>query len=396
MTSSMVSSRERMLTALNCEEPDRTPCSFMMYKGLHASSPDYATFIERQVEMGLDAYVMIPSRPPVVVNDHYNLHGMPVSYDPRVKSKEWMERRDGEQWPIMVKEYHTPAGVLRAEVRQTEDWRWGDHVPFLDDYITPRSLEFIVTGPDDLDALRYLLVPPTDAEIEKTRRESAPILDLAKQHGLLVAAGWGIGADLLGWILGLDNMVFAAYDRSAFLQETLDIVAEWNQQRMHVLLDIGIDLYIKRAWYETCHFWTPRSFQEFLLPITKAEADLAHQAGAKFGYIATVSTMPLLTLYPEAGIDVLIGVDPHEWDLAQAKRTLDGKVCLWGGVNGHLTVEMGAPDEVRHEVQAAMEVLSPGGGFILSPVDNVRENTQQARQNVKALVDEWQKLVRRV
>jgi hypothetical protein len=39
-----------------------------------------------------------------------------------------------------------------------------------------------------------------------------------------------------------------------------------------------------------------------------------------------------------------------------------------------------------------MEVLAPGGGFILSPVDNVREDTPRAHENVAALIDEWQKL----
>jgi hypothetical protein len=39
-----------------------------------------------------------------------------------------------------------------------------------------------------------------------------------------------------------------------------------------------------------------------------------------------------------------------------------------------------------------MEVLAPGGGFILSPVDNVREFTPRATENVPALIDEWQRL----
>jgi len=39
-----------------------------------------------------------------------------------------------------------------------------------------------------------------------------------------------------------------------------------------------------------------------------------------------------------------------------------------------------------------MHELSPGGGFILSPVDNVREDNNRSRQNVVALIDEWRKL----
>jgi uroporphyrinogen-III decarboxylase len=392
MSENKMSSRERMLAALNHQAADHTPCSFMLYKGLQITSRDYADFVERQIEMGLDAYVMLPPRPPVVVNDHYNLHGLDVSYDPQVEIEEWAERRDGEQWPILVKEYHTPAGSLRAEVQQTDDWRWGDHVPFLDDYIVSRSRKFLVTQPDDLDALRYLMIAPTGDEVVAFRAESQPILNLARQHDLLVTGGWGVGADMVGWIYGLENMIYASYSQPGFMHEMLDSIAEWNRARMMVLLDYGIDLYIKRAWYETTHFWSPEKFRELLFPILKADADLAHQAGTKFGYIVTSGCMPLLELYAEAGVDVLIGVDPMEWDMAAASEQLKGRVCLWGGVNGHLTVSEGSPDEVRAEARRALEVLAPGEGFILSPVDNVREDTPRSRENVIALIDEWKRL----
>ncbi len=65
---------------------------------------------------------------------------------------------------------------------------------------------------------------------------------------------------------------------------------------------------------------------------------------------------------------------------------------MWGGVNGHLTVELGNPEDVRTEVRRAVETLSSGGGFILSPVDNVREYTPTSKANVAALIDEWKQI----
>jgi len=97
--------------------------------------------------------------------------------------------------------------------------------------------------------------------------------------------------------------------------------------------------------------------------------------------------MPLLETYANAGVDALIGVDPRGWDLAAAKQRIGGRVCLWGGINGHLTVEMDSPQEVQTEAETAFRVLEPGGGFILSPVDNVREWTPTSEQNVKALIE---------
>ena len=56
-----------------------------------------------------------------------------------------------------------------------------------------------------------------------------------------------------------------------------------------------------------------------------------------------------------------------------------------------MTVEQGTEKETRSAVAEAIEVLGRDGGFILSPVDNVRENTMNARRNTRAFIDEWRK-----
>lgn len=74
MPENRMSSRRRMPAAPGQHEPDHVPCSFMMFGGLKSTCNDYVEFVERQVEMGLDTFVELPPRPPVVVNDYYNLH----------------------------------------------------------------------------------------------------------------------------------------------------------------------------------------------------------------------------------------------------------------------------------------------------------------------------------
>jgi hypothetical protein len=373
-------SKPSLLATLN-HQPGPAPCSFMLFNGLKAECPDYLTFLQRQLDLGLEPYVQIPPRPPVVINDFYNLHGLPVHYHPAVRVREWKVQEGTDIF--LMKEYVTPEGTLRAEVRQDEAWRWGDHVPFLDDYVTNRSRKFIVDGPADLPALRYLLVPPSAQEIRAFQAESAPVIAFARAHGLLLAGGWGVGADLIGWVYGLNRLPYALFDEPAFISELLEIIAAWNRARMQVLLDAGVDLIIKRAWYENCDFFTPRHYRKFLAPILQADAAQAHAYGARLGYILTANCMPLLEDIASAGVDVILGVDPLAWDLEKTAARLGGRVCLWGGVNGHLTVEQGTPEAVRAEVRRALQVFSTTGGFILSPVDNVRDLTPTARANVE-------------
>ena len=119
-----------MLAALSNGEPDHVPCAFMLHGGLKDRCASYGEFIERQLRMGLDAFVELPPRPPGIENDYFNLHGLPVSYDPCVRIREFVERDPEQPYPLLIKESETPAGTLRAEVWRTPDWRWGGNQRF--------------------------------------------------------------------------------------------------------------------------------------------------------------------------------------------------------------------------------------------------------------------------
>ena len=94
----------------------------------------------------------------------------------------------------------------------------------------------------------------------------------------------------------------------------------------------------------------------------------------------------------ESGVDVLLGADPlqhGERPLETMRDKLGGRVCLWGGVNGAITVEEGTESDVRAAVTLALEVMRGVNGFILSPVDNITEITLNAWHNVEVLVQVW-------
>jgi len=390
-----MNSRERMLTAIECGEPDYVPLCFMIFSALRAKCADEYEFVTRQLDMGLDALLHLPPTPQKQYTDHGDLHGLPAPYHEGVEVRTWREETPGPGPDLLHKQYVTPAGVLEAIVRQTEDWPYGERVPLFDDYICPRSEKFLVTGEDDLPALAYLFPAPTGAEIDAMHQEAERAKGFAERHGVPVESGWGVGAESLAWLCGFENMILLGVEQPDFVDQLLTVIGRWNRERMEVALDAGIDLFVRRGWYEGTDFWSPALFRRFVFPWLKEEAELTHQAGAKFGYIMTSGMMPLLDQFIEAGVDVLIGIDPIQGkgtSLAGAKAKLAGRICLWGGVNGFLTIEQGAEGEVREAVDEAMAALAPGGGFILSPVDNVTADTDLAWQNVLTLIERWMDL----
>ena len=390
-----MTSRERMLAALSCGQPDYVPCSFMIFASLREQCKDQLEFIERQVEMGLDAVVGLPVRP-AKRNRHLteqgDLHGLPVRFSPDVKIREWREDLPGERYPILHREYTTPSGTLRTAVDKTEDWVQGDRVPLFDDYVIPRARVRLVTGPEDLPALKHLLTPPSNDDIAAFRETSRPARALAEKHDLLTVAEWGVLFDAACWLCGMEEMIYHLVDRPAFVGELLDIISNWNRRRMEVMLSEGVDLFIRRSWYENTDFWSPDLYNRFILPALKRDVETAHQAGAKLAIITTSGYTPLLDAYLDAGIDALIGLDPVQdarADFELTKRKLGGRVCLWGGVNGFITVEQGTPQEVQEAVERAICTLAPGGGFVLSPVDNVTDPSEKVWENVRVFLDTW-------
>jgi len=386
-----LTSRKRLLHTLRREPPDYIPCCFMSFTALRRQCrEDFYELVKAERAMGLDSFLFIPTAPRPERPEHPDLRGLPVRFDPGVETREWREEVAGS-YPLLHREYTTPAGKLTATVRLAEDWPHGDHIPFVDDYQVSHGVKPLATEAAELEILSYLLRPPAAEDIATFQEEAEKARAFAEEEGVLLAGGWGVGADMANWLCGVQNFTLLVHDQPGFAVALLDMIHQWNVLRMSVVLSAPVDLYIKRAWYEGCDFLTPKFFREIMLPRLKSEVELAHANGALFGYICSSGTLPMLDCYVEAGVDVLIGVDPVQGthtNLERMKQEAGGKLSFWGGVSGAVTVEMGSEDEVRAAVARAIETLGPTG-FILSPVDNITVDEPRTWYNIDVLIDEW-------
>lgn len=383
-------SRQRLLRAIDHQEVDYVPCSFMSFAILrNKHEQDLYAAALAEMEMGLDPMLFIPTLSRWQRQDHPDLRGLPVRFHPEVTTKTW---REGDpQTGRLFKEYHTPAGKLTTSIRLSEDWPHGEFIPFIDDYQIPRADKPLVTSQDDLEALRYLLVPPEEPDIQAFADEASAARSFAGQNGVLLVGGWGVGMDMANWLCGMENLMVLMMEQPQFVSQILEVIHRWNLQRMEVVLSAGIDLYIRRAWYEGCDFVIPKFYQREIMPRIQAEAALAHDHGARFGYICSSGTKPMLDFYNDAGIDVLIGIDPIQGthtDMRLMKEKIGERVCLWGGVSAAITVERGSEAEIRSAVKQALHTLGPKG-TILSPVDNFTVDEPLTWKNIDIFIDEW-------
>ena len=392
---SSLSSRERMLAALSCDKPDYVPCCFMIFKALRDRCANDFEIFDMQLDLGLDVRVELPE--------------IPARFDSGVTTHTWKEKADNQSVSLLRKEHRTPSGTLTAVVRQTADWIHGDDVPLFDDYVAPRSVKFRVTGPEDLAALRHLLVSPSDDAIASFRQSAEKYRRYARRKGLLLCGGWRpwlanpehllgnegsamVGIDALMWLCGATAPLYWAYDQPQFLEELIDIISVWDRRLMEIYLDVGAELIVERAWYSSADYWSPNLYRKFIVPVLRDKVDRTHEAGAKFGYIMTTGSKPLLDEILELNIDVLIGVDPLQdttMDLSALARRAGDRMCLWGGVNAPLCVQSGTPAEIWAAVEEAIATCGRRGGFVLSPVDNIEDTSQETWENVLEFIEAW-------
>jgi uroporphyrinogen-III decarboxylase len=387
------SSRECLIKAINLKETERIPCCFMSFSALrNRFNEDRCAALIEESKMGLDPMMFIPQASRKERPQHPELRGLPVHFHPDVKTEHWISNSNGKS--ILNKRYTTPGGILETAVNLSADWPHGSQIPFIDDYQVPRTLKPLVTKSKDLEIVnKYFLLPPDDRDNKAFKKECREAKEFISIHSALLAGGWGAGLDMAFWLCGMQNLMIKLMEDPDFVKELLIIIHEWNKKRMVTVLSEGVDIYIRRAWYEGCDFVTPEFYNEAILPLLKAETELAHKHGARFGYICSSGHIPMLDAYLESGIDVLIGIDPVQGthtDMEVLKKRIGHRICIWGGVSGAITVERGSEKEIRDAVRKAIDTLGPNG-FILSPVDNITIDEPLTWKNIGIFIDEWQK-----
>ncbi len=398
-------SRERMLAAINHEEPDRVPfyCWCFGFR-----PPQYLRWNRNNREvthwytMRLEHIHTLP-QPWALKDDFRRVEkwlsiglddvldvSVPWGIHPDVKVRGFKEKGS------RVTEYETPKGKLKHIMRipdgdQIEGWIIPPEEPRLfEDFNLPLDLEQPVSSPEDIPKLRYLLCGLSPVQIEEYKDRVKKVSKFAEEKGVMVQAWSAFGMDAVVWMCGMEGAIYLSQDHPDAFEELLEIVYSFDRQRVEAAIEAGgVDVIVERGWYSSTDFWSPEHFRKFTLPYLKRISQMVHQAELLFGYVIDKGVMTLMEEILEAGVDLLYFIDPVQdsVDLSELKSQLKGRLAVVGGLNSSVTLGSGSPEEIRSAVREAIEVLSPKGGFILSPVDALYPDTPW--KNLKLAIDTW-------
>jgi len=128
---------------------------------------------------------------------------------------------------------------------------------------------------------------------------------------------------------------------------------------------------------------SPKMFQKYCLPYGKKVVSALQSDDFAIAYHTCGNTTRIIAGMAETGARIL--EFDYKCDKAAAKRATSGKTTLLGPIDPSGVLHHGTVEDVEAACREAIEVLAPGGGFILGPGCALPGSTPAA--NIDKLVE---------
>jgi uroporphyrinogen decarboxylase len=367
-----LSSRQRVLSALNHEEPDRVPLFIGTSGATTVLGPGYEK-----------------------LKAHLGVHEGPTRWFSKPLQYAWMDeevllRLGSDGRPIAP----GPAeSTLSKEISADcliDDWgvTWRR---------APGSLYFEVTDAplrkatiDDIERYPWPnLIPPGRfrglAERAKAIQDAGYATVLLGGVTLFEQACLMRGLDTLLMDMVADEEFFEALLRKlkglaiAYVRQLLDEAGPYVD-----VFVTGDDLGMKNG-----PMMSPRTYRRLIKP-HEAEllAAVRQNLAGKVFFHSCGNIYPLLGDLIEVGVDLLnpVQVSAGEMgDTARLKREFGDRLSFCGGIDTHRVMPSGTPDDVREEVRRRIKDLAPGGGYVAAAVHCLQPDVPP--ENIVAMCD---------
>ena len=341
-----MTSRERVLAALNHEQPDRTPRDFW------AEPPTWNRLL---AYCGTDDREAVLERLGIDVRHVDAVAPAEREVRPGVFRNMW-----GEQYVYQ----ETGWGPMREDVKGA-----------LAEAESLEELEgFEWPSPEDMDT--------SELAAECERHEAYALL-----YGS--ADIWQRPALVRGWEEMFLDMVERPDWVHALCRRFCDFYLE-DYSRAQALAKGRIDLFllISDLGSQTAPLISPAMFREFVAPYIAEMTERIHELGARVLFHSCGAMHAFIPDLIELGVDALDPIQPvaAELEPEALKRDFGGAICFHGGIDMQTLLPKGTPEEVRDTARRYCEVLGEGGGYILGPAHLFQPDVPP--ENIVALYDE--------
>jgi uroporphyrinogen-III decarboxylase len=194
--------------------------------------------------------------------------------------------------------------------------------------------------------------------------------------------------DYLLDLLGYENALMSLIENPEKCKQILQHFTNGISTLASEMCDKQIDAIKISSPFAGAGFISPEFYKEFVLPY-ESQIISAIKSKGKFAYLHTCGAInDRLELMIESGTSGLECLDPRplgDVDLADAKRRLGFKVFIKGNIDSVNTLLFGSPKSVIVDVIDIISIGKTNGGFILSTACSIAPKVPA--ENVKLLKD---------
>ena len=171
-----------------------------------------------------------------------------------------------------------------------------------------------------------------------------------------------------------------AYVRDMFAARTEVAIA--NLEKLAACLGDTVDIIGMEGndfGAQNTELFSPELFEDLFVPFLRVQNDWVHRHTRwKTWYHCCGSITRILPMMIDCGVDVINPVQTSAagMDPAWLKRTFGSRVVFWGGgVDTQRTLAFASPAQVAAEVRERIRIFAPGGGFVFNPIHNIQQGT---------------------
>lgn len=387
-TDEVVTSRQRVQSALRHEEPDRVPVDFL------ATSEVWDKLVEHfkpNFTQSEACEFFSPERESVL--QELEIDCRLVSYDMFCTPPERVLKADAtiDWWSSLARS--TPNRMWRQLLPDGSSYDiWGHHTRTIanptgqyEEYIsyplrTAISVEdlksFSWPTPDwwDFSSLTGAIQKMDPYKARSIRFRTGTVFESAWQlRGMEeFLADMAIAPEIPLYIMERITEVIVENTRQALAQagDDIDIVYFYD--------DIGAQngpLISKNMW------------RRLIKPFHQRIVEVAHSAGKMVMYHSDGAILSLIPELIELGVDILDPIQPTAKDMApeRLKAEFGDRLSYHGGIDIVRTLPFGTQSDVRNEVRQRARVMGAGGGYILSSSHHIQSDTPL--ENVLAMYE---------
>jgi uroporphyrinogen decarboxylase len=197
----------------------------------------------------------------------------------------------------------------------------------------------------------------------------------------------------LGYMLrGLEQMLIDLVLNPEFVSALMSKLLEINMAATARFLDlVGPYIQVFRTADDLATqkgpLMSPRTYRALLKPIYKQYFDLIKsKTEAKIFYHSCGNIVDLIDDLVDIGVDIINPVQVSAMgDTAELKAWFGDKVVFWGGIDTQHVLPHGTINDVEAEVRRRIRDLAPRGGYVVGAVHNIQPDVPP--ENIVAMAE---------